>query len=262
MGITFDSTTPEVKDSIETTAKKVLQTLNSAAAGDVPSTRTISTTAPLTGGGDLSANRTLALTTSPVGQTPVGTTRAINTTAPITGGGDLSADRTLALTTSPAGQTPVGTTRTISTTAPVTGGGDLSADRTIAVTTGTTANTLATGNDSRFYNGAGAAKTIATGAIDLGATHDKIQFFALNGEGAAADSLTSITNGVTGDIVYVIRGNADITISQGGDMVTSGFTATVLTIGADVLLSGTLMLAMGICIDGTKWAFTQITASS
>jgi hypothetical protein len=32
-----------------------------AAAGDVPSSRTISTTAPLTGGGDLSANRTLAV---------------------------------------------------------------------------------------------------------------------------------------------------------------------------------------------------------
>src|SRR5688500_47578 len=29
--------------------------------GDVPSSRTISTTAPLTGGGDLSANRTLAV---------------------------------------------------------------------------------------------------------------------------------------------------------------------------------------------------------
>lgn len=60
-------------------------------------TRTINTTAPITGGGDLSADRTIALTTSPVGQTPVGVTRNINTTAPITGGGDLSADRTIAI---------------------------------------------------------------------------------------------------------------------------------------------------------------------
>lgn len=107
-------------------------------SGQIPVgvTRTISTTAPLTGGGDLSANRTLALTTSPVSQTPVGVTRTISTTAPITGGGDLSADRTLALTTSPAsGSVAVATGRLINTTAPITGGGDLSADRTIALTT-------------------------------------------------------------------------------------------------------------------------------
>lgn len=61
----------------------------------IPATRSISTTAPLTGGGDLSADRTLALTTSPTGQTPVGVTRTITTTAPLAGGGDLSADRTL-----------------------------------------------------------------------------------------------------------------------------------------------------------------------
>lgn len=76
----------------------------------VPAARTIATTPPLTGGGDLSANRTLALTTSPAGQTPVGVTRTLSTTAPLTIGGgasaDLSADRTLAIsaaTTSAAG---------------------------------------------------------------------------------------------------------------------------------------------------------------
>ncbi len=65
----------------------------------IPATRSISTTAPLTGGGDLSADRTLALTTSPTGQTPVGVTRSISTTAPLAGGGDLSADRTLTVST-------------------------------------------------------------------------------------------------------------------------------------------------------------------
>lgn len=80
--------------------------------------------------------------TSPASQTPVGVTRSIATTAPLTGGGDLSADRTLALTTSPAGQTPVGTTRTITTTAPLTidagASADLSANRTLAVSDATT----------------------------------------------------------------------------------------------------------------------------
>lgn len=108
-------------------------TITTTGIGAVPTTRNINTTAPITGGGDLSADRTIALTTSPAGQTPVGVTRNIGTTAPITGGGALSADLTLALTTSPAGQTPVGVTRQINTTAPMAGGGALSGDLTLSV---------------------------------------------------------------------------------------------------------------------------------
>ena len=82
----------------------------------------------------------------------VATTRNINTTAPITGGGDLSADRTIAMAASTnavdgyltaADHTTfaakVSTTRAINTTAPITGGGDLSADRTIAIAASTNA---------------------------------------------------------------------------------------------------------------------------
>ena len=76
----------------------------------VPTSRSISTTSPISGGGDLSANRTfsIAAATSSVNgylsstdwstfNNKVGTARNINTTAPITGGGDLSADRTIAI---------------------------------------------------------------------------------------------------------------------------------------------------------------------
>jgi hypothetical protein len=79
--------------------------------GAVPTSRTISTTAPITGGGDLSANRTIAMaqsTTSVDGylaatdfvifNNKVATTRTISTTAPISGGGDLSANRTISMT--------------------------------------------------------------------------------------------------------------------------------------------------------------------
>lgn len=72
--------------------------------------RLINTTAPLTGGGDLSADRTLSMpaaTNSVDGYltaadhttfaAKVSATRAINTTSPLTGGGNLSADRTLAI---------------------------------------------------------------------------------------------------------------------------------------------------------------------
>lgn len=76
----------------------------------VSSARTISTTAPLSGGGDLSANRTLSMTQAGSGTNgylgsndfttfngKVSSSRTINTTAPITGGGDLSSDRTFAI---------------------------------------------------------------------------------------------------------------------------------------------------------------------
>lgn len=94
-------------------------------------------------------------------------TRNINTTAPITGGGDLSADRTIAMAastnsvdgyltavdhTSFAAKAP--STRNINTTAPITGGGDLSADRTIAMAaaTGSVAGYLTSGNFTTFNN--------------------------------------------------------------------------------------------------------------
>jgi hypothetical protein len=75
--------------------------VTNSASGYVPTSRTISTTAPLTGGGDLSADRTFALTTSPAGQTPVGVTRSISTTLPLRidagASADLSANRTLTI---------------------------------------------------------------------------------------------------------------------------------------------------------------------
>lgn len=106
----FNGTTGKIiKDSGQTIAQIL--------APYVPSTRSISTTAPLTGGGDLSANRTFAIpaaTTSVNGYLTstdwntfngkVSPSRTINTTSPLTGGGDLSADRTFAM---PAATTSV-----------------------------------------------------------------------------------------------------------------------------------------------------------
>jgi hypothetical protein len=77
----------------------------------VNETRTISTTGPLSGGGNLSANRTLSIalaTASTDGylastdwvifNNKVATTRAVNVSAPLTGGGDLSSDKTIGIT--------------------------------------------------------------------------------------------------------------------------------------------------------------------
>ncbi len=86
----------------------------------VPTTRNVGTTAPLAGGGDLSADRTLSIVPASaivpgsmssadftklagLPSSAVPTTRNVGTTAPLTGGGDLSADRTLAISAASAG---------------------------------------------------------------------------------------------------------------------------------------------------------------
>ncbi|MFA5186347.1 MAG: hypothetical protein WC551_07730 [Patescibacteria group bacterium] len=143
--------------------------LDGLAGGSVPSSRTISTTAPLTGGGDFSINRTHAIdcggTSNRALVTTNGTSCAFGqvTAAMMNAGG--TANR-IFLTTdgsnaswglivdamisgvgwSKIASTPttvsgygitdaVATTRSISTTSPLTGGGDLSANRTFAVNT-------------------------------------------------------------------------------------------------------------------------------
>jgi hypothetical protein len=76
----------------------------------VTDARTISTSGPLTGGGDLSSNRTLSITQSSTSSdgylsstdwnifnTKLSATRSISTTGPLAGGGDLSANRTFSI---------------------------------------------------------------------------------------------------------------------------------------------------------------------
>lgn len=99
------------------TSAGVLTTYLDSSTSLVPPTRLINTTAPLAGGGDLSADRTLSITAATpsaagslsaadkttinaLPSVSVGTTRLINTTAPLTGGGALSSDLTLGLATS------------------------------------------------------------------------------------------------------------------------------------------------------------------
>jgi hypothetical protein len=89
-----------------------------AASTYTPLTRLISTTAPLQGGGDLSANRTFSITQASgsvngylsstdwttfngkqnaLGFTPANSTISISTTSPLSGGGNLTANRTLTI---------------------------------------------------------------------------------------------------------------------------------------------------------------------
>lgn len=101
----------------------------------------------------------------------VSTTRAINTTSPLTGGGDLSSDRTIAIPAATGSvngyltstdwttfNSKVSTSRTINTTSPITGGGDLSSDRTIAIPVATSiANGYLSSTDWSTFNSKQAA---------------------------------------------------------------------------------------------------------
>jgi hypothetical protein len=109
-------------------------TWDNPSSSGVPSSRNINTTAPLTGGGNLSADLTLA-----VSQFTSSTSGIVSSS----GGGSsnfLRADNTWDV---PPG-TGVPTTRNVNTTTPLAGGGALSADLTLTVSqfTSSTAGTV------------------------------------------------------------------------------------------------------------------------
>lgn len=115
-------------------------------------------------------------TTALAGNTPlVPPTRTVTAGTGLTGGGDLSADRTFAVSYGTAAGTAaqgndsritgaVQSTRTVSAGTGLTGGGDLCADRTFAADFGTAAGKVAQGNDSRFV---GVPVTTQTSAYTL-----------------------------------------------------------------------------------------------
>lgn len=115
-----------------------VQFANIAAVGAVPSTRLVATGGGLTGGGDLSANRTLSILAGGVGATQLDTT---GVTAATYGSAtavpvftvDTNGRVTSVTDTSIVLSNYVPTSRTITAGNGLTGGGDLSANRSFAV---------------------------------------------------------------------------------------------------------------------------------
>lgn len=224
--------------------------------GKVSTTRAINTTAPLTGGGNLSADRTLSIPAATAAvdgylaaadfttfNSKVGTTRAINTTAPLNGGGNLSADRTLTITQSATGadgylssvdwntfNNKVGTARSISTTAPLAGGGNLSADRTLSITQSATAadGYLSSVDWNTFNNKVATTRSISTTAPLAG------------GGNLSADRTLSIPAAATAQDGYLTSTNWN-TFNGKQDAITIGALGTGATNGL-VLTTGTLVL--------------------
>ena len=103
------------------------------------------------------------------------TSTQIITGSGLTGGGDLSANRTFNVSYGTTAGTAVQgndtrivnavpNTRTITAGSGLTGGGNLSANRSLSVSYGTTAGTAAQGNDSRIVNAVPTTRTITAGS--------------------------------------------------------------------------------------------------
>lgn len=169
-------------------------------ASGVSTSRLINTSSPLTGGGDLSADRTIAI---PAGSSTVNgyitsadwtsfffkaaSTITFTPAAPLTGGGNLSANRTLSIARATSAvdgylagsdfnsfSTKAASTVTLTANAPITGGGDLSTNRSfsIAKATGSVDGYLAGADFNTFSTKAASTVTITansplTGGGDL-----------------------------------------------------------------------------------------------
>lgn len=188
-----------VKESI---AAEVGQTIASAAQGSkadsaVQPSRTISAGTGLVGGGDLSADRSLALSSTALASlaladTAVQPSRAITAGTGLTGGGSLAADRTISLSTATQASlaladSSVQPTITISAGTGLTGGGTLAANRTIALSSASIAS-LALADSAVQPSRTISAGTGLTGGGDLSANRTIALSTATQASLAKADS--------------------------------------------------------------------------
>ena len=241
-----------------------IDVVTSPSGNIVGTDRTISTTAPLTGGGNLSADRTLAINNAT--SLLVGVVKPDNTTITVDGSGIITATgadaynriqeegvdltqrnklnfigasitavdnggatRTdVTLSQSPAGSTSVvGIGRAITTSGALSGGGDLSADRALTVTT----------------SPALAATVVGTGRIITTTTPIKID------GGASADlsvDRTISVDNATSSTKGVVQVGSNISVSTGTISIATLDTAIALQTTVTSNASGKLEMASGI----------------
>lgn len=160
----------DVTGSGRTTSVFVLGVQATSAGHAVRADRTLSTTYPIAGGGNFTADRTVTADTAFL----VTSNRTINTTYPVAGGGNLSADRTVTLDTAFL----VNTGETLSTLYPIAGGGNLSANRTFSVDTAflvTSARTVSAGSG---LSGGGTLGADVTFSVNTNVRDKLFGFFA------------------------------------------------------------------------------------
>lgn len=208
-------------------SRNVGTTAGTVAAGDdsrivnaTPNTRAITAGTGLTGGGNFTADRALALSAGSIASlaladTAVQPARTIIAGTGLTGGGSLAADRTLALSGASIASlaladTSVQPARAISAGTGLTGGGTLAADRTLALSAGSIASL------------AKADTAVQPGALGTAAAQN-VSYFALAAAGLPV-------GGSTGQALRKTS-NADFAVGWsnppgGGDMLAATYDPT------------------------------------
>jgi hypothetical protein len=207
-----------------------------AELGAVPATLTITAGTGLTGGGDLSANRTLSVNFGNAAGTVcqgndarlsdqrVPTDNSV-TSAKIVDGTIVNADinASAAIARTKIEGTPPPSSRTISAGTGLTGGGDLSANRTLSVSFGAIAGTVAEGNHTHTWN-------------SLTGTADVVPFTTTNGGPNAMGELAwdideetlalQLKSGVIlqlgEETLYHVENNTGSTITKGAPVAYAG----------------------------------------
>lgn len=220
----------------------------------VGTTRTISTSSPLSGGGDLSANRTISIADAAADGTTKGvatfTANDFNSASGVisldyTNGQKASSSQPGFLSSTDwstfngkqnaLGFTAVPNTRTISTSSPLSGGGDLSANRTLsiadAVADGTTKGAATfTAND---FNS-------ASGVISLDYTNGQKATALLTGFLSAAD--WSTFNGKQDNIIKLIKAGSDQTTTSTSSQAVTELETTSLEANKSYILFASIRM--------------------
>jgi hypothetical protein len=142
------------------------------------------------------------------------------------GGGDAITPASIGASTSGHSHSYVSPSRTIATTAPLTGGGDLSANRNIGIAVGTTAGTVAAGNDARFTP---AVVTLPEQTSLPTAAADAEQLFAVDVNGITsfrAQSPSGLVTDIQRDNSIIARNETGSTIAKGAPVYITGPSAT------------------------------------
>lgn len=169
--VTVGGTVTNPKVGVNAIPESKVTNLVADLATKAPSTRSVASGTGLTGGGDLSADRTLAVTYGSAAGTATQGNDPRNSDARVPlAHVHVEADVTN-LTADLAGKVP--TSRLVTAGTGLTGGGSLAADRTLTVAYGTTAGTATQGNDSRIAGAVQSTLVNAKGDL-IAATADDV----------------------------------------------------------------------------------------